>query len=55
MTAKCFSCSASSTDVLLSVCKKQFSFSWSGENLQIIMVYIPAQNRAKMQIAEWVC
>lgn len=33
---------------------ESFSFAWSRENLQI-MVYIPAQNRAKIQIASWVC
>lgn len=27
-----------------------FSFSWSTENLQIIMAYIPAQNRAKCKL-----
>lgn len=34
---------------------ESFSFSRSAESLQIIRVYIPAQNRVKMQIASRAC
>lgn len=51
-TTKCFSCFI---HCCLQMCSLVFVndsfFWWSRENLQIIMVYIPEQNRIKMQIA----